>query len=78
MSSWIFENELYRCNCRLCKWDVASACATRVKHVSYLCMQFAETSFKNWGLFWSEFSVHCGKLSLTQSTEEQEAEQIVS
>jgi len=49
-----------------------------VKHGSYPWTQFAKASFKNWGLFWSEFSACCGKLSPTQYTEEQGAEQIAS
>lgn len=70
-NAWLSRVELFCCNCTLCKCDVASASANRVKHVSYLWMQFAEASFKNWGLFWSVFSAYCGKWSPTQSTEEQ-------
>lgn len=70
MNSRLSDAELDYCNWMLCTCDVACACANWVKHVNYLWMQFADASFKKGGIFWSEFSTQCGKLSPTQSTEE--------
>lgn len=75
-NAWLSRVELFCCNYTLCKCDVASASANRVKHVSYLWMQFAEASFKNWGLFWSVFCLLSGVLH--SPLRSRGAEQIVS